>query len=53
MISKNTVSEARSLAGVNKNGFSDVYVKIKIGKQKQKTKVLDDTVNPICTYESD
>ncbi|RZC50526.1 hypothetical protein C5167_018942 [Papaver somniferum] len=40
------VIEARNLRGIDFNGLSDAYVKLKVGKQKFKTKVVKKIVNP-------
>ncbi|KAI3928637.1 hypothetical protein MKW98_024238 [Papaver atlanticum] len=40
------VIEARNLRGIDFNGLSDAYVKLKVGKQKFKTKVVKKSVNP-------
>lgn len=40
------VIEARNIPGNDQNGLSDPYVKVKMGKQKFKTKVVKKCLNP-------
>ncbi|KAL1832325.1 hypothetical protein ACET3Z_001976 [Daucus carota] len=45
------VIEARNIPAMDQNGFSDPYVKVKIGKQKFKSKVVKKTLNPMWCEE--
>ncbi|KAJ8770312.1 hypothetical protein K2173_013266 [Erythroxylum novogranatense] len=45
------VIEARNLPPMNTNGLSDPYVKLKLGKQKFKTKVMKKCLNPSWSEE--
>lgn len=40
------VIEARNIPAMDVNGFSDPYVKLQLGKQRHKTKVVKKTLNP-------
>lgn len=40
------VIEARNLLAMDPNGFSDPYVKLQLGKQRFKTKVVKKSLNP-------
>lgn len=40
------VIEARNLPAMDLNGFSDPYVKLQLGKQRGKTKVVKKNLNP-------
>ncbi|KAK8501014.1 hypothetical protein V6N12_003630 [Hibiscus sabdariffa] len=40
------VIEARNIPAMDINGFSDPYVKLQLGKQRYKTKVVKKTLNP-------
>ncbi|KAL4367873.1 hypothetical protein GQ457_05G031380 [Hibiscus cannabinus] len=40
------VMEARNIPAMDINGFSDPYVKLQLGKQRYKTKVVKKTLNP-------
>lgn len=40
------VIEARNLPAMDLNGFSDPYVKLQLGKQKGRTKVVKKNLNP-------
>lgn len=40
------VMEARNLPATDSNGLSDTYVKVQLGKQKFKTKVVKKNLNP-------
>jgi Ca2+-dependent lipid-binding protein len=42
-----SVVNAVGLDAVDKNGFSDPYVKLKIDDQQYKTKAVPKTVNPV------
>jgi hypothetical protein len=41
------IYQSRYLIAGDSDGTSDPYIKIKVGKQKLKTKVKNDTVNPV------
>ena len=43
------IYQSRYLIAGDSDGTSDPYIKIKVGKQKLKTKVKNDTVNPVNT----
>jgi Ca2+-dependent lipid-binding protein len=45
------VIEARDLLAMDNNGFSDPYVKLQVGKQRAKTKVINKSLNPIWDEE--
>ncbi|KAE8686358.1 C2 and GRAM domain-containing protein [Hibiscus syriacus] len=45
------VMEARNIPAMDINGFSDPYVKLQLGKQRYKTKVVKKTLNPIWGEE--
>lgn len=40
------VIEARNIPAMDPNGFSDPYVKLQVGKQRHKTKVVKKCLNP-------
>ena len=40
------VIEARNILAMDLNGFSDPYVKLQLGKQRYRTKVVKKTLNP-------
>lgn len=39
--------EARNLASKDANGFSDPYIKLRIGSQQKKTEIMKKTLNPV------
>ncbi|KAF0909551.1 hypothetical protein E2562_037185 [Oryza meyeriana var. granulata] len=45
------VIEARNLRAMDSNGFSDPYVKLQLGKQRFKTKVVKKNLNPTWDQE--
>lgn len=45
------VIEARNLRAMDSNGFSDPYVKLQLGKQRFKTKVIKMNLNPTWDQE--
>ncbi|CAO2169498.1 unnamed protein product [Urochloa humidicola] len=45
------VLEARNLRAMDSNGFSDPYVKLQLGKQRFKTKVIKMNLNPTWDQE--
>ncbi|XP_038985637.1 C2 and GRAM domain-containing protein At1g03370-like isoform X1 [Phoenix dactylifera] len=45
------VIEARNLQALGLNGLSDAYVKLQIGKQRAKTKVVKKNLNPVWNEE--
>ncbi|KAG2579554.1 C2 and GRAM domain-containing protein At1g03370-like [Panicum virgatum] len=45
------VVEARNLRAMDSNGFSDPYVKLQLGKQRFKTKVIKMNLNPTWDQE--
>lgn len=45
------VIEARDLLAMDSNGLSDPYVKLQLGKQRAKTKVVKKSLNPIWDEE--
>jgi Ca2+-dependent lipid-binding protein len=45
------VIEARNLRAMDSNGFSDPYVKLQLGKQRFKTKVVKKNLNPAWDQE--
>ena len=45
------VIEARNLQAMDSNGFSDPYVKLQLGKQRFKTKVIKMNLNPTWDQE--
>jgi len=45
------VVEARNLRAMDSNGFSDPYVKLQLGKQRFKTKVIKMNLNPSWDQE--
>lgn len=40
------VIEAKNLVGLDSNGLSELYVRLKLGKQKFRTKVIKKNMNP-------
>ncbi|XP_047316601.1 C2 and GRAM domain-containing protein At1g03370-like [Impatiens glandulifera] len=45
------VIEARNIPGMDQNGLSDPYVKLQLGKQRFKTKVIKKSLNPSWSQE--
>lgn len=45
------VIEARNLLAMDSNGLSDPYVKVQLGRQRAKTKVVKKSLNPIWDEE--
>ncbi|XP_047310509.1 C2 and GRAM domain-containing protein At1g03370-like [Impatiens glandulifera] len=45
------VIEARNILAMDTNGFSDPYVKLQLGKQRSKSRVIKKTLNPTWNQE--
>ena len=43
-----TLSHAVGLKSMDSNGFSDPYVKLSLGRHKEKSKTIKKTLNPRC-----